>query len=32
MIQGSFLMLWMGENVSQQQTEITDDEKFTIAP
>ena len=32
MIQGSFLMLWMGENVSQQQTKITDGEKLTIAP
>ena len=30
MIQGSLLMLLMGENVSQQQTKIADDEKLTI--
>ena len=31
MIQASLLMLWMDENVSQQQTKIADDGKLTIA-
>ena len=31
MLQGSLLMLWMDENVSQQSnTKITDNEKLTI--
>ena len=31
MLQGSLLMLWMDENVSQQSNKITDDGKLTIA-
>ena len=30
MIQGSLLILWMDENMSQQSNKIADDEKLTI--